>query len=441
MKRRAFIHTLASTGAAASVSKAAGQSQAGDRVTIGLMGCGGRGMQLITDFAKRPDVRVKTVCDVDQSKFDRAVSTVDEVGGYMPQKETDFRRMFDDPDIDAVVIAVNHHWHPLATILACQAGKHVYVEKPMSQNIWEGWQMVKAARKYNRVVQVGLQNRSFGYHEEAAEFIKSGKLGEIHSARLVNHAGRASSGGKPKVIPVPDGLDYDLFCGPGPMVPYRRQFSKRHLWDFSMGAIWDNAIHQTDVVRWVLGLDLPDSVTSTGGVMVNKDERETPDTLVTAWKYDNLLLHLDASNATPYKHFIWLKPISFAEDAIPEWKLYSCPAYIMGTEGMMILGRHGGGWQAYGIDGSLIAEKPGKADMPGHIGNFIDCIHSGARPNADVEKAQQSHILGHMSNLSLRVGEVPLTWDHANRRFKNNDDANALLKRTYRKPWVVPDEV
>jgi predicted dehydrogenase len=442
MKRRTFVGGMFSASVAAGVSnRANGTLRApSDRIRIGLMGCGGRQNQLIPDFAARDDVDIACVCDVDQAQFSRIVSVVDEIKGKMPRRETDFRKMFDDPEIDAVVIAVNHHWHALATIMACQAGKHVYVEKPMATNVWEGRKMVEAARKYDRVVQVGTQNRSYDYHTQAADFIREGHIGEIHQVRIVNQMGNAAKGGPPKERAVPEGFDYDMYCGPAPMVPWVGRWIYRQLWDFSVGGIWDNALHQTDVVRWVLGLGAPKAVFSAGGVYQCNDGRETPDTLVTTFEYDNLLMHLHASNCTPYREMIW-KTATAKNDDFPDWQFYACALELEGTEGTMFLGRHGGGWVAYDKGANVIKQVTARTNVPKHIGNFIECCRTGKRPNADVEKLQETHILLHASNTALRVGQRRLQWDAANEQFLNDDEANALLKRKYRAPWIVPDQV
>jgi predicted dehydrogenase len=437
MQRRSFLGTTVAAGAAVGVGRG---SAANDRLSIGIMGCGGRMNHLIEFLLERSDIHVKYVCDVDPSKFTRPMAAIEDATGKMPERVSDFRRMLDDPDLDIVFIAINHHWHPLATIMACQAGKHVYVEKPFSQSIWEGQKMVEAARKYNRVVQVGTQNRSFGYLREAGEFLRSGGIGKIHQVRIINHAGRPALGGPPKVRPIPEGLDYDMYCGPAPLAPYRGRWNYRNLWDFGTGNIWDNAIHHTDVIRFVLGLGIPQSVQSDGGVLVSNDGREIPDSMVTTWNYDGLMVHLHATSIAPYKGFVHRNEVALT-DKMPNWKFISCPLEIYGTEGYMDLSRHGGGWVAYGNDAGVIKTMPGRADMPGHIGNFLDCVRTGERPNADVELAQESHIMAHMSNISYRVGKRRLEWDNDKMQFINDDEANAMIKRTYRKPWVVPEEV
>jgi predicted dehydrogenase len=437
MKRRHFLGNMAISGVAAGLS--AKRVSASDTVTVGLMGCGGRGTLLISTLAKRPDVRIKYICDVNQDKFARTTAAVEDITGDMPKRIKDFRTMLDDPELDIMINATPHHWHGLGTVIACQAGKHVYVEKPVSQNIWEGRKMVEAARKYNCKVQGGMQNRSAEYLAKAREYIKSGKLGAIHQVRVMNMLNQSLIHEMPKEIPVPDGLDYDMLLGPAQKVPYRGKWPDRKFWNLGAGNIWDDAVHQFDIARWMIGKHYPDFVHSSGGVYMNGDGRECPDTQVATWEYDDLLLHLHASTHMPY-----LKktphPIR-ASDQHPEWLTNATRVEIFGTDGMMIVGRQGGGWVTFGKDGGEMDRAYGRNATPENLGNLIDAIRTGATLNADIELAHISTAMAHMSDISLRLNGRQLRFDGKKETFPDDRDAAKLCKREYRKPWVIPEQV
>ena len=285
--RRDFLKDSASSGMAASLtagmvmSAARRARAAGDKLVAGLMGCGGRGTYLVGRFARRPDVTVKYVCDPDSRRLGRAAKAA---GGDAADKVTtitDFRKMLDDPEVDMIINATPDHWHGVATVRACQAGKHVYVEKPVSHNIWEGRQMIAAARKYKRIVQSGMQNRSADYVHHAVDLVQSGKLGIVHTVRVHQMVGNvarikqsvAANGKLPPVQPVPEGFDYDMYCGPAPMVPFRSTSWMKQQFDYAAGAIPDDAVHQMDIARWLIGKRLPRTVHHAGGVLVAKDGR------------------------------------------------------------------------------------------------------------------------------------------------------------------------
>ncbi len=220
MNRRGFLKSSIGAATSLSVLPARGSSAAQNKVVLGIMGVGGRGRALLTSLVKRSDVKIKYICDADTRCYGPAAEIIVEGHDYKPKFVQDFRKILDDPEVDAIVIATSDRWHALATIVACQAGKDVYVEKPLSLSIWDGRKMVEAARRYRRIVQVGAQSRSAPYTEKAAEYIRSGKLGDIHLARvfLMQESGPIQVA---DVQSVPEGLDYDLWCGPSPMLPYR----------------------------------------------------------------------------------------------------------------------------------------------------------------------------------------------------------------------------
>ena len=458
INRRSFLKDSARAGMTASLT--AGMvmaaprrtSPASDKLVVGLMGCGGRGTYLIGRFAVRDDVAVKYVCDVDQRRLGRAAeavggTTADGTTRDTVQRITDFRRMLDDPEVDVIINATPDHWHGVGSVRACQAGKHVYVEKPVSHNIWEGRQMVRAARKYNRIVQSGMQNRSADYVHHAVDMVQSGKLGVVHTIRVHQMVGDPSGIKRslaadqqlPPVRPVPQEFDYDMYCGPAPMVPFRSTAWMNQQFDYAAGAIPDDAVHQLDIARWLIGKRLPRTVHHAGGVLVAKDGREAQDTQTITFEFDNILMVLQGSTVTPS---LSKTPNSIRDgDAFPSWLFSSTRVEVYGTEGMMLLGRQGGGWQIWGPDGSLVKEEFGRHQTDEHIDNFVQCIHSGELPNGDIEEGHLSAALCHLGNISYRVGNRALHFDADTETFPDDAEANNLLKRVYRKPWVLPEEV
>jgi predicted dehydrogenase len=437
--RRDFIKS--SIGAAATLTMLSKKKSfaANEKVIIGVMGLGGRGTYLAEKFASRPDAEVAYLCDADTRRFARARNAVEEVQDTKPKLVQDFRRILDDQSVDALINATPDHWHALGTIKACQAEKDVYVEKPLAHNVWEGRKMVQAARNYKRVVQVGMQTRSAPYMKHAAEHIRSGKLGDVHLIRVFNMM-KHSPMGKGSVQPVPEGFDYDMWCGPAPKLPYNPARRWLNLWEYSCGPIAGDAIHQLDLARYLFGdKPYPDTVAHTGGVNALKDGRETPDTQLAMYEYGNFRLLFEATLWTPY---IKKTPSSIRDsDRFPDWPFSSTKIEVLGTDGFMYVGRHGGGWQAYDANGELVHSEYGRQADKEHQDNFVECIRTRNLPNADVEQGHYSVLLCHLANISYRVGNKKLRFDPGTESFIGVPEANKYLKRTYRHPWVIPENI
>ena len=276
---------------------------ASETVVLGFMGVRGRGRDLIKYFAKRSDVEIAYLADVDSRLLAERAAEVESLRGHRPKTVQDFRRVLDDKSVDALVIATPDHWHALATIWACQAGKDVYVEKPTSHSIWESRKMVEAARKHDRVVQVGAQCRSAPYMTAALEYLQSGKLGDVHFVKVFNSKPRSTIGNLPDK-PVPAGVDYDMWLGPAPMRPFNENhfhYAWHWFWNYSGGDLINDGVHQLDLARWCIGRKHPRSVYSTGGIHFFKDAQETPDTQIVTWDYDGLTMALraDALDSVP----------------------------------------------------------------------------------------------------------------------------------------------
>lgn len=440
MRRRQFLSTCLGASVASAFSiNAAG---ANERVVAAVMGIRDRGMDLALEIAVRPDAEVRYLIDPDTRLFEKRADAVEKRSGVRPRCITDFRQALDDPEVDALVIATPDHWHALATILACQAGKDVYVEKPTSHSIWESRKMVEAARKYGRMVQVGLQNRSADYCEIARERLQSADFGDIHFVRIVNSKLRETIGRKPDG-PAPDGVDYDLWLGPAPA----RAFNENHFhynwhwfWTYSGGDVINDGVHQMDLARWLTGQTLPKAVTSAGARHVFDDDRETPDTQTITWEFEGMLMTLEQTLWTPYmkKHAFELRE----KDDLPNWPFAGTRIEIYGTRQFMFFGRMGGGFQLFDGDGDTVAIQPGRFAPANtkHVANFIDSIRSRAIPNGDIEAGHYSTLLGHYGNIAYRTGRR-LHIDPATEGFIDDPDANSYVRRTYREPWVIPEVV
>jgi predicted dehydrogenase len=439
LNRRTFISESLAALAAVAVSPRVRASSTDNTVVVGVMGLGGRGTTLTRHLAGRSDVRIKYLCDVDRTRFAQAAEVVDSISGDSPRLIGDFRRMLDDSEVDAVIIATPTHWHALGTIMACQAGKDVYVEKPGTHNVWEGRKMVEAARKYERVVQVGLQCRSAPYSRKAVEYVRSGKLGQVYYARVANMI-QDQPRPRGKEQPVPKSLDWDMWCGPAPMQAYSPGRWHRNFWDYSSGKNTDDLVHQLDMARHLLGRDYPGTVYHGGGVRAFDDGREIPDTQIATFEYDDGLTL--TTHGTLWAHYVKKTPHAIRDsDQHPDWMFNSTRVELFGTDGMMLFGRHGGGWKAFDSDGELVASEYGRQSTDEHLENFFSCVRDRKTPNCDIEEGVRSALLCHLANVSYRVGNRVLTFDAESERFVGYDEANRYLKREYREPWIIPDVV
>jgi predicted dehydrogenase len=416
--RRTFL-AAASVGSLAASARG-GTAAANERVRVAVIGLRSRGTDLSRLFAANPGAEVAAVCDVDDSMMGKPVRAVEKIAGKPPRVEKDFRRLLDDKAIDAVAIATPDHWHAMLTVLACQAGKDVYVEKPASHNVVEGRRMVEAARKYNRVVQLGTQRRSTPYVREAIEHVRSGALGKVAMARAWNHQKRVNIGhGQPG--PVPPGIDYAMWQGPAPDRPYhanRLHYNWHWFWNWGTGELGNNGIHGLDVARWGLGAVAPIAVSSGGGKYVFDDDQETPDTQTVTWDFPEAAL--------VYEHRIW-------SNHGTEGELFGIAFY--GEKGTLIIGEKG--WRVEEGDKAQGAASP---DGPArHVGNFVECVRSRETPNADIEIGHLSTRLCHLGNIALRTGKK-LAFDAETESFKDAE-ANALLAREYSRRFEMPSHV
>ncbi len=426
MPRRDFLKRtsvltagLATLGSAGSLRAAKSPN---DKVVVGIIGCNGRGMNHISGYLALPNVEIGYICDVDKRAIESGLRAVAKKQQRKPQGVQDLRRMLEDPNLDAVSIATPDHWHAPATILACAAGKHVYVEKPGSHNLHESELMVAAARKHKRVVQMGNQRRSWPWVIEAIEALHAGELGQLSFARgwYTNH--RAAIG-RGKEVPVPDWLDYSLWQGPAPEQPYRDNilhYKWHWFWNWGTGELGNNGVHALDLARWGLQVELPQRVTCGGNRYHYKDDWETPDTIVATFDFGDKGIVWEGQSCDPRG----FEGTGFGVN-------------FYGEKGCMSLA--GDNCKIYDVSDKLVREIAGKQKgLFGfdsvHFGNFIDGIREGKPLRSEIEEGQKSTVLCHLGNIAWRSGHT-VNFDPKTRQVIGDPAATALCTRPYRKGW------
>lgn len=402
---------------------------ANDRIRLGFIGVGNRGGQLLDAFLVHKDMEVAVLCDVFEPYLERAQ-------GKLPAKvpqEIDFRKVLERTDIDGVVISTPDHWHAIQTIWACKAGKDVYVEKPLSITVVEGRKMVEAARKYNRVVQVGTHRRSSKLYAQLHELIKSGKIGKVTVSRAYRLSNMFPSGiGKAQPSAPPPGLHWDLWLGPRPERPFQETIApyKFRWWDLYSSQMANWGVHYLDAMRWLTDELAPSSVCAMGGRFAVDDDRTIPDTLESVFQFASGRLAI----------FGQYEASSVPAIAQGELELRGTlgAAYIGGRK-FEIIPERGGQFQDSKprLEPITVEVPAGENDMTvDHARNFLDCIKSRAMPNADVEIGHRSTTCSLIANISYAVG-ARLEWDPVKERFTNNEAANNFLHYEYRKPWTL----
>jgi predicted dehydrogenase len=448
-------------GAIATAGRACRAASANDKVVLGIIGVRGRGYALAMNLAIRPDCRIAYLADVDTSLFNQPappgyaervdpslrgprVAGIAKAQGQAPKTVQDFRRILDDQSVDAVVIATPDHWHTPATIWACQAGKDVYVEKPASHSAWEGRKMVEAARKYKRIVQLGTQSRSAPYILAAKRYITEGKLGKIHLCRVhtmhpwPNFPLAADSD-------PPVGLDWDMWNGPAPAHRYNVTFRNQwhHFWRYSGGDIINNGVHSIDLGRHLCGVEYPRSVHASGGRFDGQGAAETPDTMVVTWDFDHLVMTFEMTLYAPY--MIKADRVVRDGDLFPYWPQNGDRVELYGERGLMYTGPVGSGWQVYERQKNrqpvVTAQMFGRYPDTAHQDNFLRCIRTRELPNADIREGHLSTLLCQLANASYRLDGQNLLVDPRTERFTNSAAGNRFLRREYRKPWAIEDQV
>jgi predicted dehydrogenase len=380
------------------------------------MGLGGRGTGLACDFQRQPGVEVAYVCDVDRRRAAVAARAVGAIAGHPPRAIRDFRRILDDREVDILVIATADHWHAPAAILACSAGKHVYVEKPCCHNPREGELLLAAARKHQRLVQHGTQRRSWPATREAIEKLHGGVIGRVLCARAAHSAIRSSIG-RGSAAPVPEWLDWDLWQGPAPRRPYRDNlvhYNWHFFWHYSGGEIVNNGVHKIDVARWGLGVEFPRQVSSTGGKLCFQDDADTPDTHLVSYDFGDKMLVFENRN--------WHRGIGD----------YDRDVTFFGDQGTMVISA--ASYKAYDMAGKPIGQGAGCGGEVDHIPNFLAAIRDGRPLNAAIDVGYPSTVLCHLGAIAQRVGRS-LKCDPRTGRILDDPAAQQLWGRAYEPGW------
>jgi predicted dehydrogenase len=432
MNRRYFLMSSAAATASQAVRAVASPN---DTVRVAVVGCGGRGSSHVNAWTSQPNVELAALVDVDDTHSERYIGALQKRGKNPVPTFRDIRKVLDDKNIDAVSIASPNHWHTLQTIWACQAGKDVYVEKPCSHNVFESRQIVAAARKYGRMVQMGSQSRSSPALQEAVQKMKAGEFGEIYMSRGLCFKARNTIGKTP-VEKVPPGVDYDMWTGPAPMRPFtknRFHYNWHWFWDTGNGDLGNQGIHEVDIARWGLGVTHPTKVSGIGGKFMFDDDQETPNTMTASHEFN--------VNGKP-------KMMTFE---VRHWYSNN-EAGINGNRPGNTIGN-----TFYGSDGYLVIDnynkyysfmgreqKPGPArtERDKHFENFIEGVRSrkAGDLNAEIEEGAMSCVLMHLANVSYRLGRT-LHWDEKTWTVKGDAEANKMLTRNYRAPYIVPAKV
>jgi len=398
---------------------------ANDKVRFGIVGSGGRGQSLMKTFLENEKVDCAVICDVDDAMIAEALKLVEEKRENKPDVVKDFRRVVDRDDVDVVVVGTPDHWHALPTIYACEAGKDVYVEKPLATSIGEGRAMVDCARKYDRVVQMGTQWKSGSHFKDAIAYVHSGKLGKIRQVRCWAYLTWIKGPGNPQDCAPPEGVDYDLWLGPAPKVPFnpaRFHFTFRWFWDYAGGLMTDWGVHLINLAMWGMDFPQPLTIASTGGRYMMTDLMETPDTQQAIYEFPDFAL-------------IWEHQMQGGYG--PHNREHGVAFY--GKEGTLVLDANG--WEVVPEkDKSLEPEKhEGDSDtaQTQHVENFLDCIRTRERPVEDVELGHRMSAVAHLGNLAFRTNST-IQWDPEKEQVKGNWEANRLVTQSYRSPWNLP---
>lgn len=396
---------------------------ANDRIRMALIGCGGQGRYNMARFMGHADVEIIGLCDVDSQHLDATVAQVERKYGRKPFAHKDFRKILEMPDLDAVIVGTPDHWHALPSISACQAGKDLFVEKPISHDIAEGRAMVNAAKRHNRVVQVGTWQRSTQHFVDAIDYVRSGKLGKVSVCRAWI-LGRGGVGHAQPQAPPPE-LDWDFWLGPALKVAYRPNrchYNFRWFYDYAGGMAGDWGVHMMDIVFLGMNQWHPLSVASAGGKFISgpEDDRDTPDTQMAIFQFPEFVMNWEVHVGRP--------GLDGGGDHGTEF---------IGSEATLRIDR--GGWQVIGKDGKEQEKTPSQTRVNDHWSNFLDCMRSRQQPRSDIETMHYTTTACHLANLAYKTGKR-VDWD-GEREIVTNDRSimhDQSYRRDYRKPWSLP---
>jgi predicted dehydrogenase len=385
---------------------------------VGIIGVNGRGGALAKTVLSTEQATITHVCDVDQNILRSASRSISQLQGSEPRQHTDLRRMLEAQDLDAAFVAAPNHWHAPATIIACEAGKHVYVEKPCSHNPAEGEWAVQAARKHKRVVQTGTQRRSWATLVEGMHRLHSGEIGEVLYARCWYNNRRPSIGNEMDVDP-PASLDWELWQGPAPRREYRANYAPYNwhwFWAWGNGEVGNNGVHGIDLARWGMRLNYPTRVTATGSKVRFDDDQETPDTLTVGFEFED-------GRSLTWQGLSW-SPLGEHDT--------SFGVSFHGTDGTMVM--RSTGYTLFDMRRKLVDERAGKADDRAHVENFFACIRTGEMPAADIQIGHESALLCHLANISYRE-QRSLAIDPTNGHLADLELQRKHWERQYEPGW------
>ena len=413
-----------------------------DKIVVGAIGLRNQGFANLRSFLKNKNVECAAICDIDDEILNRRAADVEKINEkrvsegeklttMKPKMYKDYRKLLEDPDIDAVIIGTPDHWHCLQLVHACEAGKHSFVEKPMANSIEESLIMEKAAKKYKTVITVGQWQRSGQHWHDAVNFVKSGEIGKVSRVKAWSYTSK-------QILPVvedsevPAGVDYDMWLGPAPKLPFNKNrfhYNFRYFWDYAGGLMADWGVHMLDFALFGMDAGRPKTITALGGKFAYDDFRQTPDTLNVLYEYDDFTVN--------WEHSVCLGNGSYG---------LGHGVVFQGNKGGVLVTR--GGWQVIpekerreGKIVTKIPEKPwtkGAGSLDEHVVNFFNVIRKGGETNCTVEMGKNVAMVTHMGNIAHRTGEK-LIWDDVNNRFENSEKANALLKPEYSDPWSLPN--
>lgn len=446
MNRRIFLRNAALGSACIALGTGLFSSCKGrgkGQLSIALIGCGTRGMDLALE-ACRPDlnVKIKYVCDVHSGRSKQAADAIQSTFGYLPSQTGSLQTVSDDKEVDAVLIATPDHWHALATVNSCKAGKDVYVEATPGLNLWEGKKMLEAANKYGSIVQTGFQHRSSGYVRAAREYIKSGKLGQVVHVKTFSMRGGTSWTPEADSL-TPEGLDWNAWLGPAPELKYNpgifdlnTRGGWTNYWAYSGGILGYRASHVLDIARMVAGdPGHPQSVYCWGGNKCYGSNQEVPEMQVVTYHYDKFTMTCETGSSMNYMR------TKKADNTLPDWMRSSDRVEVYGTKGLMYIGLDGRGFQVVTKGEVTLAEESGPDPLPNHLKDFISCVRSGKVPAAEIQQGHLSAALVHMGNIAYRCGNQHLLFDKEKEIFIGNASANEFIRTKYREGFAIPEKI
>ncbi|HJO03258.1 MAG TPA: Gfo/Idh/MocA family oxidoreductase [Acidobacteriota bacterium] len=435
--RRTFVRRAATAATALSLPGMMGARRRvapSDRIRVGVIGCRGMGFTDLSSMLKLPDIECAALCDVDETVLVSRAGEVEEATSMRPDLYGDYRALLDDDEIDAVIIGTPDHWHCLPMVDACEAGKDVYVEKPLANTIEECEIMVAAARRYDRVVQMGQWQRSGQHWMDAVDYLRAGHIGRVRTVRAWAYMNWLPEVPLIPDEPVPPGVDYDMWLGPAPSRPFNKNrfhFNFRWFWDYAGGLMTDWGVHLIDIVLWGMQVEAPLSVVATGGKFAYPhDQQETPDTMQAVYEFEGFSMMWEHAVGIGLGPFQRSHGVAFVGEngtlVVDRDKWEVLPETSTDDDGAQ-----------YKTPALPVQLRDDGGGLDEHTANFVECMKSRARPRADVQVGRDTAVVSHLGNVAFRTGDR-VKWDPATVRFVDHPEADAYLKARYRAPWELP---